>query len=1113
MEAFVKDNYQILIEKLDEFIRKYYINQMLRGALYFTAGTAAIFLIFSLLESQFYFDTGVRRLMFYSYLGMFGIGLVYWIVIPLVHYFRLGRVISHEKAAQIIGKHFDDIDDKLINVLQLKKQSYNVEQRELIEAAIRQKTNVLLPLPFTKAVNLGENKKYLKYALIPLLLIFGILFLSPELISDSSKRIIQNNKDFERIAPFKFVLDEDELRVVQHEDFLLKLNLVGQSLPNDVFVSIGDYQYRMNKIDIDQFEFVFKNVSQSIDFRLYAAGFYSLPYRLEVLKKPSMAIFEVRVIYPAYTQMKPDIITNVGDLILPIGSKVEWQFKTENTSNLYIKCSEEELILSEKKGNDLFVAQRIFKNPTEYGIFLQNENYGLSDSLFYKINIIPDLYPEISVDEFRDSTSKEKILYFAGNAKDDYGIKSIHFKYQIQKYQSKPLEEEKVLIKSASEKNTDFTFIWDYQSITLSPGDRITYYFEVADNDGVNGSKTARTPYMTIQKPTLEELAELTEKNNKDIKDNIANSIQEATKLQREIKSLKEKLLQQKEMDWQRKKDLEKLLEKQQKLEELLKETRDKFKENKENLQENEMINERLQEKQDKIEEIMDQIVDPETQQLMEKIQELMKELNKENSMKLMDQMQNKNKEKELELDRLMELFKTLEVEYELQKHAEQLKELAREQDQQANHTENKNKSAEQLSKEQEDLNKKFEQLSKKLEETLDKNKELQRPKKLEDIPQEIDDIKKEMQDAKNQLQKDNRNNAKQKQKNSSKKMNQLSEKMENSMQSGEMEQMEEDMRALRQILENLITLSYNQEDLIKEFSRVNSNTSAYVDLVREQSRIRDNFRIVEDSLHALSKRVFQLESFITEKLQEIRNNIGESIGKLEDRKKNEAADNQQRTMKNLNDLALMLSETMEQMQQAMSSMMPGSQMCSKPGKNKGEKPGQQPMDKITEGQKGVSEEMKKLKEQRDKNGKEGGNSKEFAEIAAKQAALRKALEQLQKENKERGRGDKNLQEIIDQMNKNEIDLVNKRLTNETLKRQQDIITRLLEAERAEREQDWDDKRKAERPNEIARALPPSMEEYLKKRQAEVEEYRTLPANMRPFYKNLIDQYYKHLEN
>lgn len=51
-------------------------------------------------------------------------------------------------------------------------------------------------------------------------------------------------------------------------------------------------------------------------------------------------------------------------------------------------------------------------------------------------------------------------------------------------------------------------------------------------------------------------------------------------------------------------------------------------------------------------------------------------------------------------------------------------------------------------------------------------------------------------------------------------------------------------------------------------------------------------------------------------------------------------------------------------------------------------------------------------------------------------------------------------------MNKIEIDLVNKKLNNETLNRQKDIMTRLLEAEKSDRQRDQDQKRQAETARE-----------------------------------------------
>jgi hypothetical protein len=318
-------------------------------------------------------------------------------------------------------------------------------------------------------------------------------------------------------------------------------------------------------------------------------------------------------------------------------------------------------------------------------------------------------------------------------------------------------------------------------------------------------------------------------------------------------------------------------------------------------------------------------------------------------------------------------------------------------------------------------------------------------------------------------------------------------------------------MAMLRQLLENLVTLSFDQEHLIADFNAVEVSTPRYVTLIQEQFKIKDDFKVVEDPLHALSKRVTQIESFVHEKVSDIKYNLKKSVDQLEERNKTVSSDHQQRTMTYLNDLALMLSEVMNQMQQQMSSMMPGSQMCNKPGGNGGGKSGRVPMDKITQGQGQLNGEMQKLSEKMQKEG-EGKMSKEFAQMAAKQAALRKALNDLSKEKKEQGKGNPALDQLSEDMNKIEIDLVNKRLNNETLKRQQDIMTRLLEAEKSDRQRDQDEKRQAETAQEIKRSMPPALEQYIRQREAEIEQYKSVSPDLKPYYKFLVEEYYQSLK-
>jgi len=179
-------NYDHLINKLDQFIRKFYLNQLIRGALYSVA---------SVLGYQFYFDSSIRKLIFFGFIGVSGFIVSLFIITPLLKYFKLGKQINHDKAANIIGEHFSDVNDKLLNVLQLKRQNSGSTSQDLINASINQKTESIKLVPFKSAIDLSGNKKYLKYALPPAMILLGIMLASPTLITKSTHRLINNDKE------------------------------------------------------------------------------------------------------------------------------------------------------------------------------------------------------------------------------------------------------------------------------------------------------------------------------------------------------------------------------------------------------------------------------------------------------------------------------------------------------------------------------------------------------------------------------------------------------------------------------------------------------------------------------------------------------------------------------------------------------------------------------------------------------------------------------------------------------------------------------------------------------------------------------------------------------
>ena len=448
----------------------------------------------------------------------------------------------------------------------------------------------------------------------------------------------------------------------------------------------------------------------------------------------------------------------------------------------------------------------------------------------------------------------------------------------------------------------------------------------------------------------------------------------------------------------------------------------------------------------------------------------------------------------------------------------------ASDQEELAKPTEEEQKSTEELEKEQKSLNERMEEMAKEMEELLKKNEELKRPQKIEDQKQEMNDAKEEMKDAKEDIGEKKNKSAGKKQRSAANKMKNMANKMKQNKESGEMKQMEEDLKTIRQLLENLVTLSFNQEQNMNDVAGTTINTPRYVELMQQQYKIKDDFRLVEDSLQALANRQFEISGVITEKVAEIKGYFEDGLEELEERRTNTANIQQQSTMKSLNDLALLLSDAMQNMQQQMAAGMPGSQSCDKPGNKPGQGKGKgkgegEPQDKMSKGQEDLNKIMKDLKERLDKQGKGSGgaggggqqpnNSKEFAQLAAKQAAMRNALRQKQKELQEQGKGDKALDDIMGDMDKIEKDLVNKRLTEEMMRRQQQILTRLLEHEKAEREREQDEQRQAETARQVQPKMPPALEEYLKKRRAEIEQFRTVSPALKPYYKQLVEEYLK----
>ena len=287
-------NYQSLISKLDEFIRKYYKNQLIKGALLSVSLVAAFFVAATTLEYFGRFDTAPRAILFWGFLGTTGFVLARWVITPLLKLNKLGSVISHAQAAEIVGTHFqDEVNDKLLNTLQLQAMAEANGNSELLMAGINQKIDELKPVPFTAAIDLSENKKYLRFVLPPLMAVLLIYVTAPKIFSEGTERLVNHNTHFEAEAPFHFEIVNNDLQTVQQDDFELRVKMTGDEIPETVYIQFEDSRFRLKKDNTVNFNYLFKNVQEDTQFRLYADGFSSRDYVLEAIPNPTVLNFDI----------------------------------------------------------------------------------------------------------------------------------------------------------------------------------------------------------------------------------------------------------------------------------------------------------------------------------------------------------------------------------------------------------------------------------------------------------------------------------------------------------------------------------------------------------------------------------------------------------------------------------------------------------------------------------------------------------------------------------------------------------------------------------------------------------------------------------------------------
>ncbi|MBC8766888.1 hypothetical protein H4O18_02680 [Arenibacter sp. BSSL-BM3] len=905
------ENYKNILDKLNAFIAKFYTKMLLKGVV--------LFMTFGVLF--FFFVLGVEYYLWLNSTGRFILFLLFvctelylawkFILIPLSFLFKWKRGLSNKEASLLIGKYFPEVDDKLYNLLDLADSD---SKSELLLASIQQRSTSLGTVPFVKAINFKENIKYIKYLLIPIG-IFGLIWVSGDIVSyfSSYKRVVNYDLAYEPPAPFRFLLVNADLNVLDNEPTSLMVTTEGRIRPETMSIVVNGKEFLLQFKD-GFYQYLFTPPLRSTPFYFLANGVRSKEYFLNVLKTPTIVDFDMVLDYPDYTKKKDEVIRSTGNGVFPEGTEVLWRINTRATEEVIFHTNDSSEIFN--KSNDRFTFSKRIFSDLDYELATANSNIKDYERLGYRFTVVRDAYPSLRVEQVLDSLNPN-VSYYLGEATDDYQISTVRLVYY-----RKGEEDRKVLELSRPNLNYDKFYYTFPSGLDLLEGVTYDFYFEVVDNDAIHKGKVTKSQVFSSSLLDDNMLKDRELELQRSVLSNLDKSLEKSKNQQQTLKELTKEQRENSSLSFSDQNRIKDFLKQQEQQEELMKKFSSQLKDNlKKTHDEDSKLNKLLQERIERQE-----LEAKKNEKLLEELNRIAEKLDKEDLARRLEELGKRQKNGDRNLEQILELTKR----YYIQQKSEQLgNELEKLGDRQESLEE---RDLDLLKDEQEELRAKFEEISREVEELLKDIASLRKPMNFKVDMGRLEDVKEDQNQALEEIGKQLKSQdgsqddkklsdkGKSKQKSAAKKMSEIAEDLKQSASgAGGGSSEAEDAEVLRQLLDNLITFSFKQESLYNSLSQSEISSTVNSSSIRKQRELRELFKHVDDSLFALSLRQAEMTEFVNEQIGEVYYNLDKALESMAESEMYQGASYQKYVLNASNSLSDFLANVLENMQQNMS--------------------------------------------------------------------------------------------------------------------------------------------------------------------------------------------------
>jgi hypothetical protein len=1102
--------YSHIVHKLARFNRKEAMFLFLNEAIVYVILCLPIILLLLISESLISFSPTSRSL------------LLYILLVLTVLYFgfticRYGfKIILFKKnivnVARRAGQFYSDIKDQLANALQVYGNQKNVENYslELKDASLQKVYVEIKQRNITKNIKWKQFKGPLKIFLLETV-VFIVVLVLPLKLSNAFSHFLHPLKDYSPKALYSIDVFPGNISVVKDSDVTIK---AWSDIPNLSTMTFHSDQKLAESLELqrakgDTFKYVLSSLKSSLNYFVEAEDLKTNQYQITVLELPLIRRLQLHAFPPAYSNQESFLLPeNVGDVSLLKGSIVEIMGETNKPiQQASVKFSHGKNVSLTANGRRItgkfFVQQK--------GSYLFNlvdqDSLHSENPVEYFVNVIQDQFPYVNlISPGNDiDLTEDMIIPIAIEATDDYGISKMRIAYQLIPEGLGEADSTGFIYQELSgfSKGLDqinMAFNWDLKSSEMMPTDVVVYFVEVYDTDDISGPKRSQTEIFRARFPSMYELYEELAGNQDETVESMESVYEKSKEIKEKLEKMSLDLRRAKELEWQQQQEIEDAVKAQKEMQKEIENLADKLENMISDMEKNDLVSTETLEKYKELQELMNEIMSPELKEAMEKVNKAMQDLDQNLVKKALEDLKLSQEDFNKSLDRSIELLKRLKVEQKLDQAAKMAKDLLERQEKLGDNVEAKDPDGEGLQADQENINKDTKDLSSALEKLS---------KEMKDMPgapqDQVSQAQSQLQSG--EFQKQMEDLQKSLTNNDFSKSQKLSQDVKNQMQSvSEQLQQAKDsmsgamqmrmMQAMRQATRDVLQLSKQQEELIKETADTPANSAAVSELAEKQNNLSSALNRSIDQMFNASKENVFMGSKIGQELGKAASNMKQSIQHFAENSPQKARPKQGESMNALNDAFKALQQSMQQMMQGGGSGGMSMEQFLKQMQQMGKQ--QQGINQQTQGL-GMGKQMSLARQAA------------MARLAAEQEHVRKSAEQLAKEAGEMDEILGDMDKIVDDMKDVEKDFYNNNINRQTIQRQNKILSRMLDAQKSMKEREYTNKREAETGQTVIAESPDDLPNNLGERKSQLQQ-DLLKAKKEGYtkdYLDLIRKYFK----